>query len=200
MRKLSKIEKITLVAFCNLLFILIVLWLMEKEPNRDYYIPKGYEGWVMIHYNIPDKAPIAEQEGVLQFRIPESGVLETHDGLEIGWRRDRFFWYEGDQVEEIPSSVKIDDEYHIYIHRHKYYARSHMHIVKDLPVGIDTFLWDKTHITKENANEVDYMPGKKTLEYFYVSAEPKSIMFNPPENPKSQAILSTESRELKEFK
>lgn len=200
MRKLTKIEKITLVAFCNLLLILIILWVMEKEPNRDYYIPKGYEGWVMIHYNIPDKAPIEKKDGVLQYHIPKAGILETNEDLEIGWRRDRFFWYEGEKLEEIPSSVKIEDEYHIYIHRHKYYARSHMDIVEDLPVGIDTFLWDKTHITKENANEVDYMPGKKTLEYFYVSSKPESIMFNPPENPDSKAILSTESRELKDFK
>lgn len=200
MRKLTKIEKITLVAFLNLLLILVILWLMEKEPNRDYFIPKGYEGWVMIHYNIPDQAPIEKKDGVLQYNIPASGTLETHEDLVIGWRRDRFFWTSAAGIEEIPSSVKIEDEYHIYIHRHKYYARSHVDIIEALPVGTDTILWDKTHITKEHANEVDYMPGKKTLEYFYVSAEPKSIMFNPPKNPNSKAILSTESRELKDFK
>jgi len=199
MRKLSKIEKITLVAFFNLVLILVILWLMEKKPNRDYFIPKGYEGWVMIHYNIPDHALLEKKEGVLQFRIPESGIMETSSELNIGWRRDRFFWTSEAGIEEIPSSVKINEEYHIYIHRHKYYARSHVHIVEDLPVGTDTILWDKTHITKENVNEVDYMPGKKTLEYFYVSAKPESIMFNPPKNPKSQAIESTESREFKDF-
>lgn len=198
MRKLKKIEKITLVAFLNLLLILIILWLMEKRPNRDYYIPKGYEGWVMIHYNIPDTPPLEKKDGVLQFVIPESGFMETTSELDIGWRRDRFFWQTENGVEEVPSSVEIDGEYHIYIHRHKYYARSHMGIVKGLPVGTDTILWDQTKITKENANEVDYMPGKKTLEYFYVSAEPKSIMFNPPENTESIAIESTQSRELEE--
>ena len=73
MRKLKKIEKITLVAFVNLLIILLVLWLMEKKPNRDYYIPKGYEGWVMIHYNIPDSPVLERIDGVIQLRIPESG-------------------------------------------------------------------------------------------------------------------------------
>jgi hypothetical protein len=199
MRKLTKIEKITLVAFLNLLIILLVLWLMEKKPNRDYYLPKGYEGWVMIHYNIPDKPPIETKEGVLQFHVPETGILETSSELAIGWRRDRFFWTSEAGIEEIPSSVKIEDEYHLYIHRHKYYARSHVDIIEGLAVGTDTVLWDKTHITKVHANEVDYMPGKKTLEYLYVSAKPESIMFNPPPNPRSQAIESTESRELKDF-
>ncbi|MEM6806150.1 MAG: hypothetical protein AAF696_32430 [Bacteroidota bacterium] len=200
MRKLKKIEKVTLVAFLNLLVILIVLWLMEKKPNRDYYIPKGYEGWVMIHYNIPDKPPLEKKEGVLQFNIPASGIMETNSDLNLGWRRDRFFWYSEEGIEEIPASVKIEDGYHMYIHMHKYYARSHVGIVESLPVGTDTILWDQTHITKENATEVDYMPGKKTLEYFYVSAKPESIVFNPPKNEKSVAIESTESRELKDFK
>ncbi|MEL6670818.1 MAG: hypothetical protein AAFR61_01450 [Bacteroidota bacterium] len=196
-KNLKRIEKIIVIAFVNLAIILLGFWLLEKKPNRDYFIPKEYAGWVIIKYNVANAPELPEKDGVLQIIVGEDGYLETSSSLDIGWRRDRFFWLDDNQETPIPTSVEKDGAYHIYLHRHKYYARSHLDMLGDLPVGTDTVLWDGTIISKESQGQVNYNPGKKTLEYFYLSAEAEPLTFNPPEMENNQALENTDDREIK---
>ena len=80
-----------------------------------------------------------------------------------------------DQRNLFRPKLILEDDLGIYLHHHAYYAKSHEDLLAVLPVGTDTVLADETKIKKESENNVEYTRGKKTLEYFYVSREPKSI-------------------------
>ncbi len=197
-RKLKRIEIVILVGFISSALTLIGFWWNNKEANRDFYLPKGYEGWIMINYGVAGADPLPEIEGVQQLRVPESGILNTSTTLEIGWRRDQFFWIDesGNQV-PVPNMVELEEGMGIHIHQHQYLSRNFMKVGGLLGPGEDTTLYDGTEIEKMTSGYVNYRPGQKTLEYFYLSEDPLSITFNPPENPRSEALESVESREIK---
>ncbi|MEL7531316.1 MAG: hypothetical protein AAFN10_08420 [Bacteroidota bacterium] len=69
--------------------------------------------------------------------------------------------------------------------------------MKGLEAGEDTVLWDATRISRDEEQEVSYEKGRKTLEYFYISAEPKSIMFVPPPLQSDEALLDDEDRQIR---
>ena len=170
-RPLKRIEKIILASTLLSAVILVCFWLMDKEPNRDFYVPKSYAGWVTIEYSVPGAPPIALKEGVMQFPISDSGYLATSTDLKVGWRRDRYFWVENGKEQKIPASVEVEGEPRIYIHSHQYFSKSHEHLLAHLPVGTDTTLPDQTHIIKKSANAVSYEKGKKNPGVFlYKSA------------------------------
>lgn len=193
-RPLKRIEKVILASTLFSAVILVCFWLMDKEPNRDFYIPKSYAGWVTIEYSVPDAPPIEQKDGVMQLVISDSGYLATSTDLKVGWRRDRYFWLENGEEQKIPASVEVEGEPRIYIHAHQYFSKSYEALLASLPVGTDTTLPDQTHIIKESYNNVTYEKGKKTLEYFYLSRQPESIIYNPPKNPNNQGLESTQDR------
>ncbi|MEM9984321.1 MAG: hypothetical protein AAF804_04435, partial [Bacteroidota bacterium] len=138
------------------------------------------------------------REETQQIHIPSDGLLETSTLLEIGWRRDRFFWIseKGDTL-AIPSLVEDEGGGKIYLHQRQFFSRSHVDLAAEMPSGSDTTLADGTEISKLGSGYLNYKPGKKSLEYFYLSAEPQPFQFNPPPNPRSQALESLDSREIK---
>ena len=188
-RKLKRIERIILISFCFSAVILVAFWLMDKEPDRDFYIPKNYHGWLTVRYGVEGAAPLKLKDGVQQILFSDSGYAETSDVLIVGWRKDRYFWLNEDGTSErIPPSVEMGDSLGIYLHHHAYYAKNHENLLASLPIGTDTILPDETRLIKESENKVEYTRGKKTLEYFFLSKSPESIMYNPPKNPKSEAL------------
>lgn len=195
-RQWKTVEKVILIGFITLAVMMTGLWVLDKEPNRAYYLPAGYEGWVTIRYSVPDAPALKEKDGVLQFQIGEDGTMETSDALVVGWRRDEFFVQDDEQTQQLPSSVKKDGEYYLHIHQRGYFSKDWTSLLLDLPFGSDTILEDETRLTKLSPEEVEYVTGKKTLEYFYVSKEPESIMFTPPKHPDMEGLESTEDRTI----
>jgi hypothetical protein len=196
-RKLKRIERIIIISFCFSAVVLVGFWIMDKEPDRDFFIPKNYHGWLEVRYSVADAKPLELKDGVQQIVFNDSGYAETSDILIVGWRKDRYYWLNEDgSTEQIPPSVELGDSMGIYLHHHAYYAQSHEDLLASLPIGIDTTLADETRIIKNSENNVEYTRGKKTLEYFYLSEAPRSILFNPPKNPKSEALESTEDRAI----
>ncbi|GAB4407098.1 MAG: hypothetical protein OHK0039_09290 [Bacteroidia bacterium] len=197
-KKRSRIEKIILVGFINLFVILTGFWLMDKQPNRDFYIPQDYAGWISVRYGVPGAPALPLTDGVQQLHISDSGYLETSTPLKVGWRRDRYFWYDSTGTPTpIPSHQTIDGETRLYVHRHEYFARSYEYLLPSLPAGTDTLLPDGTRIRLDTPGQVDYTPGTKTLEYFYLSRQPESVLFNPPEHPRHEGLRSTQDRQLR---
>lgn len=194
--KLSRLEKIVIIAFANSLVIFLGFLFMDKAQNRDFLVPEGYEGWVCIRYAVPDAAPLPELGGVQQLRIPAGGYLETSSRLAVGWRRDRYFWYDSTGTTRIPGSVDLGAERGLHLFQHQYFAQSYEALLPSLPVGTDTLLPEGTHIKIESAGRVDYTPGPKTLEYFYVSRAPRSLMYIPPPPADHQGLQSTFDREI----
>lgn len=196
-RKLKTVEKVILIGFVSLAVMMTGLWLLDKQANRAYYFPEGFEGWVKIQYSIENAPALEEKDGVLQFVIGEDGTMQTSDELVVGWRRDEYFYQMASgEVVQIPASVEKDGEYYIHIHQKGYFAKDWTNLLLDLPFGTDTILGDETRLIKLVPEEVEYVTGKKTLEYFYVSRDPQSIMFTPPKNPNMEGLESTEDRQI----
>lgn len=196
-RKLKTVEKVILIGFVTLAVMMTGLWLLDKQPNRAYLLPDGYEGWVVIRYDVDSAPPLQEKDGVLQFVIDENGTMETSDKLVVGWRRDEYFYQTAEGTQTlIPASIKEEGEYYLHIHQRGYYAKDWTSLLLELPFGTDTILADETRLIKHSPEEVEYVTGIKNLEYFYVSREPKSIMFTPPDNPDMEGLESTEDRQI----
>ena len=197
-RKLKKIELIIIVGFVASSITLLIFWWLNKKDNRDFYLPRDYAGWVMVYYEVPDAPPLPVKDEVQQLHIPAHGILKTSSKLDIGWRRDRYFWREADgTLTPIPAVVDQADGPHIYIHQHQFFSRSYMDLAKQMTGGSDTTLTDGTAIERMPSGLVNYEPGRKSLEHFYLSATPQPLQFQPPDNLRSQALESLDSRELK---
>jgi len=195
-RKLSKIERIIVVAFISSALTFIGFWWNNKKINRDFFIPETYEGWVTIHYEVPGAPPLEEFSGVQRVVIPDSGVLETSTKLEVGWRKDQFFWGDPTHSREIPPMVELGDEPGLHIHQHQYFSYSYMDLAPLVQPGNDTTLADKTKIERSSRGYVTYVPGRKRVEQFFIAPQAKKLSFTPPPNEGSKALESVESREV----
>jgi hypothetical protein len=196
-RKLSKVEIIIIVGFVASGLTLFGFWWGNKQGNRDFYLPQQYTGWVMVRYAVPDAPPLPLTDGVQQIHIPDSGILLTSSPLEIGWRKDRFFWETAEgSYQPIPPAVDQPSGIHLHIHQHQYFSRSYMDLARSLGDGEDTTLADGTLIERVGAAMINYEPGEKSLEHFYLSREPQPLQFQPPPNSRSQALETLDSREL----
>jgi hypothetical protein len=196
-RKLSRIEIIILLSFVNTAALLggYILW--KKQPNRDFYLPEGYAGWVRIRYSTPGAPPLEVKEGVLQLHVPESGLLETSTVLRMGWRRDRYFWQKAAGPEPIPPYVEAaGGEPRIWLHSHQYFARSYDSLAYALSPGKDTTLPDGTRLQRRSSRMVSYTPGDRSLEYFYISANPEPLSFVPDTLIAPEALQSARPREI----
>lgn len=96
-----------------LLELLLVAWSSEdqlRHPNV-YMIPKGYVGWVQIHYNVPD-APLLPRnnESAFLYRIDKQGRLSTSKkDTEFGSALDRYYY-----VDDQGNKELLDQEKHIH--------------------------------------------------------------------------------------
>jgi hypothetical protein len=196
-RKWKLLDKIIVVSGLAFAAFMIVFWLFLKRSNKDYYLPRGFEGWVAVRYQVPGALPLPEKGGVLQVSVSSRGLAETSTPLDEGWGRDRFFWVGAEDTVQIPSAEKVDGDFYLYLHAHSYQFYSHESLLKTLPEGADTLLWDGTKITMKDGGEVSYQPGEKTLEYFYISEKPQPIRFVPPENPSREYLKSLEDYRLR---
>ena len=195
-RKLSRIERIILVAFITSSLTFLGFWWNNKKVNRDFFLPANYEGWVTIHYEMPDAPALPEVGGIQQIIIPDNGILRTSTKLEIGWRRDQFFWGKPGNAEAIPSLVQTGDEPALHIHQHQYFSWSHMQVAPFVRPGNDTTLSDKTKIERSTRGFVTYVPGRKRVEQLYLTPSAQGLSFTPPQNEGSMALESVESREV----
>jgi len=169
---------------------LIGFWLSLKRTNRNYYVPPNYEGWVSIKYNYPDAPPLLQDSKGYHIYIPDSGYLVTSTPLEKGWGKDQFFRQKADSVQPIPNYVRSSEETKMYIHGRDIRKFSHEAILKQLPVGTDTTMWDGTQIKRKSENEISYQPGDNSLEYFYIFTTPQPLDIHLPQNPQREALES----------
>lgn len=195
-RKLKLVDKIILIAAPIMAALLILFWLSRKRTNRDYILPAEHTGWVQVKYNVPGAPALPYEEGSYRLTFDSAAYLVTSTELEAGWGRDRYFRQTAQGLEEIPLYLDEDGEKKVFIHRHEYKYFSFEYLLGELPVGVDTTMWEGTQIEKKDSNQVSYTPGELTLESFYVSGIPRNLLFNPPKLENDSALLSTEDRML----
>ncbi|WNJ20192.1 DUF6843 domain-containing protein [Pontibacter sp. G13] len=195
-RKLKKIEKIIITGFLGMVAFFVLRVIADKRPDRDFILPENHDGWLVIEYEVPGAPTIPMKDGVMQFQVSDSGTFQTSDAMDIGWRKDQFFWNTANGRELIPNKVEIDGETHIHKHRKEVYSRNWTGILATLPVGTDTILADGTEIEKRSTSEVTYTRGRKTLEYIYISQKPTTIFFEVPGLPGNKALEDTDDRSI----
>jgi hypothetical protein len=145
----------------------------------------NYSGWITIVHSYPDAPPLPKKDGVLQVHITDtSGILYTSTHLEQGWSRNDFYWVADTGLRPIPKYLdgEGEDGYLIYLHRNEFYHFNHYPMLDSLPIGTDTTMWDGTRMIKYAEKDRIYNPGFKTVEFWYISEEPKPVTFNPPKN------------------
>lgn len=157
-----------------LAFALYILF--TKRTPRNYFIPKGYSGWVTIKYEKEGAPALQDVDGSLEVRIPSSGVLETSSPLTSGWARDDFYFSNGGSDELIPRKVDVDGEAMRSVHDRDETTQDYSELIIALPDKADTTLWDGTKISK-NGQSVEVRTGRNLLEHFYVSETPKPFFY-----------------------
>jgi hypothetical protein len=182
-RNLKLIDRIIIIGTLGGAIFLIAFWWSTKRDDRDYYLPEDFSGWISVVHSVPGAPPLQVKDGALQVPIPPSGYLETLTPLEQGWSRNRFFRKSEEGWKQIPGKTEVNGEPAIFIHRHEFYHYSHYPLLDTLPVGTDTTLWDGARLVKYAEDDRMYNPGFKTVEFFYISKEPKPLTFNPPPHP-----------------
>jgi hypothetical protein len=64
--------------------------LEEGIPER-HILPEGFQGWMVVEYEIPGTPELPIEDGVFVFRHPESGTLETASRFSPGMKRKEYF-------------------------------------------------------------------------------------------------------------
>src|SRR5437870_5068230 len=78
-----------------LVIIMVVLAGCGVRHGDRVLIPKGYEGWVVIRYGIPDAKALERRDGKVLIPIPESGKLSTSSDLVFGYGVDDYLFDPG---------------------------------------------------------------------------------------------------------
>ncbi len=74
----------------------------EGLPER-HLVPEGYRGWAAVAYNIPGGPELPVEDGILVFRYPESGTLETSSRWNPGLKHKEYFSYGADGRIALPK-------------------------------------------------------------------------------------------------
>ncbi len=181
-RKLKLIDKIIIIGtLTGFIFIIGFVWSI-KRTNRDYYLPAHFEGWVTVVHDVPSAPPLKVKEGALQVEVPENGIVYTSTSLEQGWGRNQFFRKSDTGWTQLPNKAEVNGEVATYMHRHEFYHFAHYELLDTLAVGVDTIMFDGARLIKYAEDDRVYNPGRKTIETFYFTQNPKVVTFNPPTN------------------
>lgn len=85
-------------------------WLAAPKERIDVIVPKGYEGPVLIAYQIPDGATPEKKDNVWQYRLQDDGALLLQSDPLRGVGQLMFFYELSDgTLQPIPHSSCFDD-------------------------------------------------------------------------------------------
>ena len=73
-----------------LLLVGAIFFLYEEDGvDQTYLLPAGYEGCVVIHYDIPDAPELKAVNNEIVYRVPEDGLIETSSPYDFGWVNEK---------------------------------------------------------------------------------------------------------------
>ncbi|MFD0770078.1 DUF6843 domain-containing protein [Bacillus sp. CGMCC 1.60114] len=74
-----------------LLFFIVVgatyLFLNSNQQGVDqtYLLPNGFEGCVVINYDVKDAKPLQIENNEIIYKVPKDGIINTSSPMEFGW-------------------------------------------------------------------------------------------------------------------
>lgn len=85
----------------------------QKGADETYLLPEGFEGCVVINYEVQGAPPLELKNDEIVYHVPEDGVINTSSPLELGWvnkdysgpNREKAFYVDkqGNQIKELPQ-------------------------------------------------------------------------------------------------
>jgi hypothetical protein len=170
-RKKRLINRILIVSGLSAALLLGGYVLYLKRPSHHFHFPAGFKGWVTVKFEKSGAPELPLTDGALQFKIPDSGILETSTKLKDGWAKDHFYLNDASgKSEEVARAETVNGETYTRVHDYKVTARSYDSVIVTLPNPIDTVLWDGARISR-NGDVVEVRKGRVTMLHFYFSAE-----------------------------
>lgn len=195
-RKLTKVEKIIIIAVLGFSAFIIGFAVYMQRTNKDFYFPQNFTGWATIYYSVPNAKPLEKKNGAYQLYIPENGKLETSTPLEDGTGRDTYYIQNSGTYEEIPHTKLIKDERKRRVHRNEYHFTTFEKAANSLPINKDTIFYEQTRAAKTADGKIHYLQGIKSLEVLYVSPTWESMLYIPTTFPDSLVYITPLKRKL----
>lgn len=90
------------------------MFINEQEGvDQTYFLPKGFEGCVVINYNVKGAPPLKiEGDGII-YQVPKTGIVNTSSSYDFGWVNEKhsgsyqlYAYYvdeNGSIIEEVPQ-------------------------------------------------------------------------------------------------
>ena len=104
-RKKRLFNRLLLVSGSSAVLLFAGYLFFTHRPAQHYFIPEGYAGWVTVRFEKAGTPALPLVDGVVEYHIPSTGILETSSKLETGWSRDEFFWEGPSGRQLIPKKV-----------------------------------------------------------------------------------------------
>ena len=57
----------------------------ENGVDQIYLLPPGYEGCVIIYYNVEDAPPLQMENNQIVYEVPHDGIIQTSSPYHFGW-------------------------------------------------------------------------------------------------------------------
>ena len=179
--RLKLIDKILLISGGGLIVAFASFLIFTKRPTRHLFIPKGYSGWVTVHFEEPGGKSLKIEGGDHYIYFDTLGYAAAEIQLNRGWGKDIYYWYEGDKTEEI-TLIDGPEGKMAWIHG-KYPDYQQLDsILIALPPNSETTLWEGTLVEKKDTT-VAVTRGRRVNLHFYVSDKPEGYLFSTPELP-----------------
>lgn len=85
----------------------------QNGVDQTYLLPNGFEGCVMINYDVEGAPPLKIEDNEIVYKVPESGIINTSSSYDFGWTNEEHSgsfqlsaFYVGDDgktLEELPQ-------------------------------------------------------------------------------------------------
>ena len=105
--------KLMIVVIGLIILGMIYIFSFKQEGiDQTYLLPSGFEGCVVIHYNVKDAEPLYIENNQIVYEVPKNGIIHTSSPYDFGWVNDehsgayqlRAFYVDdnGEILEELP--------------------------------------------------------------------------------------------------
>lgn len=85
----------------------------EKGVNQTYLLPNGFEGCVVIHYDVAGAKQLEIENNEIIYEVPNDGMIYTSSPYDFGWVNEkhsgahqvRAFYVDenGERIEQLPQ-------------------------------------------------------------------------------------------------
>lgn len=61
----------------------------QQGVDQTYLLPNGFEGCVVINYDVKDAKPLQIENNEIIYKVPKDGIINTSSPMEFGWVNEK---------------------------------------------------------------------------------------------------------------